>query len=202
MMTREALVWQPPSFQNHGAPMRNAAGQKKRQRLVDAALRVFEERGFSASRIEDIAGAAEVARTSFYFYFPTKDDVLALLLEEGEAMLLAQWRPEPGSPLHQQLSGFEQQLAEYWGAPQRRHLLPEVFRVQVKRCEGFVGKCALIDRLAPTFAGLAGAMTAEQLAGAYLRTCFATLGASLSERDVPLVVLLERARTLFLGGAA
>ncbi|MGV3625357.1 MAG: TetR/AcrR family transcriptional regulator [Archangium sp.] len=189
--------------------MRNAAGQKKRQRLLDAALRVFEERGFSHSKIEDIAGVAEVARTSFYFYFPTKDDVLALLLEEAEAAILSQWKPVPGAMLVETLASFEGQLAAHWGGSQRRHLLPDVFRVQVKRCEGFVTtRCAYTELLMPVFAdalrrGEVGtALPVDQLAGTYLRTCFATLGRSMSERDVPLETLLARSTSLLLRGCA
>lgn len=189
--------------------MRNAAGQKKRQRLLDAALRVFEERGFTHSKIEDIAGAAEVARTSFYFYFPTKDDVLALLLEEAETAILAQWKPVPGAALAETLGSFERQLAAYWGTPQRRHLLPEVFRVQVKRCDGFVTtRCAYIELLMPVFAealrrGEVGtALPVDRLAGTYVRTCFAALGNSMSEKSQPLEVLLARSTSLLLRGCA
>lgn len=189
--------------------MRNAAGQKKRQRLLDAALRVFEERGFSHSKIEDIAGVAEVARTSFYFYFPTKDDVLALLLEEAETALISQWRPVPGAALLETLSSFERQLASQWGTSQRRHLLPDVFRVQVKRCDGFVNtRCAYIELLMPVFAdalrrGEVGtALPVDRLAGTYLRTCFATLGSSMSEKSQTLEALLARSTSMLLRGCA
>lgn len=46
-----------------------------RQRLVDAAVEVFEEKGYQSSTIEDITQRANVSRTTFYLHFNTKRDV-------------------------------------------------------------------------------------------------------------------------------
>ena len=47
-----------------------------RERLFEIALREFREVGFAAAQVDRIAKAAGVARSTFYFHFPTKDDVL------------------------------------------------------------------------------------------------------------------------------
>lgn len=47
-----------------------------RERIFETALREFREVGFGASQIDRIAEAAGVARGTFYFHFPGKDDVL------------------------------------------------------------------------------------------------------------------------------
>jgi AcrR family transcriptional regulator len=39
-------------------------------------LRLFREQGYAATRVEQIAEAAEVSPATFYRYFPTKEDVV------------------------------------------------------------------------------------------------------------------------------
>lgn len=43
--------------------------------IVSMALRLFETQGFEHTTVEQIAGAAETSSTTFYRYFPTKEDV-------------------------------------------------------------------------------------------------------------------------------
>ena len=52
--------------------------------IEDAALALFEERGYEATRVEQIAEMAEVSTTTFFRYFPTKADVL--LSDHGEQL--------------------------------------------------------------------------------------------------------------------
>ena len=63
-------------------PARNPVPHRERQRLethrrvFEAALEIFIRDGVAAARIEDITSLAAVSRGSFYFHFPTKEDVL------------------------------------------------------------------------------------------------------------------------------
>ncbi len=56
-------------------------GTARRQQLVDAARAVFEERGYGATRIEDITARAGVSRATFYVYFASKREVFSVLAE-------------------------------------------------------------------------------------------------------------------------
>ncbi len=49
----------------------------KYQRILDAAVAVFAEKGFFVSRVSDIADRAEVADGTVYLYFKNKDEILA-----------------------------------------------------------------------------------------------------------------------------
>ncbi|WP_412066053.1 TetR/AcrR family transcriptional regulator [Rhizobium sp. SYY.PMSO] len=51
----------------------------RREELMDAAQRLFLEKGFAATSVAEIVDAADVAKGTFYLYFQTKDDVLAAL---------------------------------------------------------------------------------------------------------------------------
>lgn len=55
---------------------------RMRQRLLEAALVVFAEKGITAGVIQDVVAAAEVSQGSFYNYFRTSDDLLQALADE------------------------------------------------------------------------------------------------------------------------
>ncbi len=55
-------------------------GRERKRQLVDAAIVLFAERGYSATRILDICDRAGVAKGLFYWYFPTKLDLFTELV--------------------------------------------------------------------------------------------------------------------------
>ncbi len=53
-----------------------------RKRLLESAVKVFEERGYTAATVDDIAEVAGASRATFYAHFKSKQDVATALLEE------------------------------------------------------------------------------------------------------------------------
>jgi AcrR family transcriptional regulator len=52
------------------------------QEILEAALRVFAAKGFAATRLEDIAARAGVAKGTIYLYFESKEAVFTALVKE------------------------------------------------------------------------------------------------------------------------
>ncbi len=73
----------------------------RRTELLDAARRVFVDRGYFETRVADIVAAAGCSQGTFYLYFTSKDDVLhallAVLVEDLYAAALAPG-PRPADP--------------------------------------------------------------------------------------------------------
>lgn len=60
---------------------RTKPAQIRLEELMDAAQRLFLEKGFSSTSVTEIVKLADVAKGTFYLYFQTKEDVLAALQE-------------------------------------------------------------------------------------------------------------------------
>jgi TetR/AcrR family transcriptional repressor of nem operon len=72
-----------------------------RQQIVEAADRLFYERGFEGTSFADIAAVVGLSRGNFYYHFKTKDEILEAViahrLSKTRAMLDA-WEVEAKSP--------------------------------------------------------------------------------------------------------
>ena len=53
------------------------------RKLSDAGLRVFAERGYHQSRVDDIVRAARTSHGTFYLYFANKEDLLRQVARDG-----------------------------------------------------------------------------------------------------------------------
>ena len=63
-----------------------------RERILQAAERLFAEHGFDATSVDRVARAAEVNKALVYYYFKSKDALLAALFDE----VLAEMRARAG----------------------------------------------------------------------------------------------------------
>jgi AcrR family transcriptional regulator len=56
-------------------------GSANRQRIVDAADRLFYSRGYNQTSFSDISDETGIPRGNFYYYFKTKEDILTAVVE-------------------------------------------------------------------------------------------------------------------------
>ncbi|NCQ60883.1 MAG: TetR/AcrR family transcriptional regulator [Myxococcales bacterium] len=69
-------------------PKPSRAPTDKRERILEAAIRVFAQGGFYATRVSDIAREAGVADGTIYLYFENKDDVLISIFQDRIGKLI------------------------------------------------------------------------------------------------------------------
>jgi AcrR family transcriptional regulator len=95
---------------------RSIATEDKRKRILDAAVRVFAEHGYHASRVGDIAEDAGVAHGLLYHYFASKDDVLKTIFVENWGQLVERFRAVEVThePADEKLAGFAKILLRTW----------------------------------------------------------------------------------------
>ena len=85
-----------PAIKSRRGPTK---GDQREQALVDAARAVFRDKSISQVTIDELAGAAGIARSGFYFYFESKQALLAALVDQrlAEADLeMAEWLASDG----------------------------------------------------------------------------------------------------------
>ena len=56
--------------------LRDRKRARTRQALVDAAVELFERKGYEATTVADIAAAAEIGTRTFFSYFASKEELL------------------------------------------------------------------------------------------------------------------------------
>ncbi len=60
--------------------------EQTRQDLLRAALTVFSQKGYTATRLEDVARAAGVTRGAIYHHFGSKAELYSALIEEANTV--------------------------------------------------------------------------------------------------------------------
>jgi AcrR family transcriptional regulator len=75
------------------AGLRERKKAKTRAEIQRQALRLFRERGYGATTTSQIAEAAEVSESTFFRYFPTKEDVV--FWDEFDPLIFEAFRAQP-----------------------------------------------------------------------------------------------------------
>lgn len=62
--------------------------------LLDAALDLFVEKGFAATRSEEVAARAGVSKGTLFLYFPTKEELFKAVVRENMSGRFSEWQQE------------------------------------------------------------------------------------------------------------
>jgi AcrR family transcriptional regulator len=72
------------------AGLRQRRKETRPQELLDAALQLFAEKGFAATRSEEVARRAGVSKGTLYLYYPSKEDLFKAVVRQSMSTLIAE----------------------------------------------------------------------------------------------------------------
>ena len=146
------------------APRGNAVD--KRRLILDAAIRVFAERGFHHCRVSDVADEAGVAYGLVYHYFDSKEEILnELFLERWQILLDAiaeidRLQEVPARDKLYMIASFI--IDSYRHEPD----LMKVIIVEVTRAANSFGRIHL-EKITEAYAGIGGIVESARREGVF-----------------------------------
>lgn len=111
--------------------------EQKRDAILDAAIRVFAERGFHGSRISDVAKEAGVAEGTIYLYFKSKDDLLLSIFSRRVGAFVKALRVEvetKESPVEKLRTVVGYHFQHLYRDP----YLAQVIQIELRGCSAFM----------------------------------------------------------------
>ena len=82
--------------------------------LLEAALDLFVEKGFAATRVEEVAARAGVSKGTLFLYFPSKEDLFKAVVRENVVAPVAQGAAEVAQFQGPTAELLEWMLLQWW----------------------------------------------------------------------------------------
>lgn len=110
---------------------------EKRDRIIDAAVEVFADKGYRAARVSDIARKAGVADGTIYLYFKNKEDLLLVIFEEKMETLLDQLQAALAME-SDPLARIRAYARHHFRSIEEHPALAQVFQVELRQSHRFL----------------------------------------------------------------
>jgi len=109
----------------------------KHQKILEAAVKVFAQKGFFNAKVSEIAKEARVADGTIYLYFKNKDDILIHLFEEEMEKIIRGMRERLRASAHpvEKLKIF---IRTHLGLVERNPAMAEVIQVELRQSNKFM----------------------------------------------------------------
>ncbi|MDS4026415.1 MAG: helix-turn-helix domain-containing protein [Candidatus Contendobacter sp.] len=182
-----------------------------RQRIVDAAMSLFDAEGYATVTMERIAAAADIAKGTLYKYFPVKEAIVAAFMigeasgrDEEVSALMANVPDVRGRllALYEGIAAWSVQHRDYMAAYIAYRLSePNWYAIDERQRTGFHRHLTRVLAAGRTAGELRDDIPLE-LSVAYLQSMqLAATLVWLQQSEADLAVLLRQAALLFLEGA-
>ncbi len=179
--------------------------ERTRQRLLTEAQRLFRERGYAATSLEQIAEAAEVTKGAIYGNFASKEDLLISAIEQTPTPAYVTMLNDGSRPVRERLAEFSRAVAaEGAGDATEPAMMLEFFAALLRAPDALQRYSSGLER---RLQELADADTDEPSAGSTAVQAWAigyalVVGLQIYQRLIPGLVtpeVFERALGLLAG---
>jgi AcrR family transcriptional regulator len=179
--------------------LRERKKARTRTTIQQHALRLFGERGYQATTVEQICEVAEVSESTFFRYFPTKEDVV--LWDEFDPLLVEAFRAQPpqASPIQALRASFRGVFADLSAEQrmeQRQRLalilsVPEPRAAMLNQFTQTIGQVAQL--VAERVGRPADELAVRNLAGAVIGVSMAVMLTAAEDPTADWVALIDNA---------
>jgi AcrR family transcriptional regulator len=188
-----------PSEEPAELGLRERKKARTRAEIQQQALRLFAEQGYDRTTIDQIADAAEVSPSTFFRYFPTKEDVV--LHDRYDPLLIRAFRSQSTelSPIQALRNAMHAVLGELPPQElaqerQRGALIVSVPELRARSLEQLTGTVQMVaEAIAARVGRGPDEFVVRNFAGALIGVSIATLLAAIEDPDADYLALFDAA---------
>ena len=96
--------------------LREQKKKETRNRIFEISLRLFKEKGFEGTTVDEITKEAGIAKGTFFNYLPTKESLLSYFREQREEFIISIMQDQMSReiPVREKIENFLVHVAEYY----------------------------------------------------------------------------------------